>query len=168
MTLDTKKLRDLANAATPGPWRWRFGCVEQLSDAGKGYPLDTYPDCDTIQESQCHECGTAIGLGERNGEFVAAANPATVIALLDEIDEAKRLVATWQTHSINAADKRSEALGQVTRLKQQLSAITAARDELADMCDDYERTLSKLGHYDGCDTDISGTERIAALRKVGQ
>jgi hypothetical protein len=82
---DIAELRALEQAATPGPWRWRFQSIEQLSDSGQGYPLDFYPDCDTIQESQCHECGTRIGPTDANGAFIAAARTA-VLALLDELE----------------------------------------------------------------------------------
>lgn len=44
MTLDLAKLRALAEAATPGPWKHYHGEVVQLTDAGKGYPLDYYQD----------------------------------------------------------------------------------------------------------------------------
>lgn len=71
---DLKRLRELATAATPGDWRYigqgdiedengrDIGCVYLRSDSG--------PDA--------------------NGMFIAAANPQTVLALLDALEAEQR------------------------------------------------------------------------------
>ena len=62
--IDHKKLRELAEAATPGLWTCRANVVEEPS---------AYLNAKYSQGANC-----------RNAEFIAAANPATVLALLDE------------------------------------------------------------------------------------
>ena len=84
MTLDPKDLRAKAEAATPGPWRYGVD-IDQLSDGGKGFPLDYYPDCRTVVEISCRECGERSDIAEQDAAFIAAANPQTVIALLDDL-----------------------------------------------------------------------------------
>lgn len=43
--IDPSHLRTLLSAATARPWAHRMGEIVQLSDGGKGYPIDYYPDC---------------------------------------------------------------------------------------------------------------------------
>jgi len=80
MTVDTTKLRELAQAATPGPWysKWpEERCV--WKDIGPGrYPVAYTGDC--FDDAP-------------NAEYIAAATPATVLALLDEIDKLRTIEA---------------------------------------------------------------------------
>lgn len=87
--VDTKKLRELAAAATPGPWtvdpyehdqngrqvyfpRLRFFGSPEPGDNGRG--------------SVCiNECRGPIAVHNATAEFIAAANPTAVIALLDQL-----------------------------------------------------------------------------------
>lgn len=79
MTIDTTKLRELANKATPGPWtyfpypKYREHHVSVPID-GSSMTLPLFQDgCQTSKPKE-------------DAEFIAAANPATVLALLDERD----------------------------------------------------------------------------------
>lgn len=84
MTCDTKKLRELANAATPGPWDdyYETGirpCVMAYDENDKGLrTLRSY-----IADTQFPQ----------DRAFIAAANPQAIIALIDELEEARELVA---------------------------------------------------------------------------
>ena len=85
------ELRKLAEAATPGPWV----CDWKMSD-----PIDEdeIPDVSVWQE-ECFKTGKflmnnaescpAFDLSVANGNFIAAANPATIIHLLDLIAQCK-------------------------------------------------------------------------------
>ena len=70
MTVDTTKLRELAQKATPGPWysKWpEERCV--WKDIGPGrYPVAYTGDC--FDDAP-------------NAEYIAAANPATVQTLAE-------------------------------------------------------------------------------------
>lgn len=67
MTLDLKRLREIANAATPGPWRAaEYGAVMTMENE------------DVAQGD--------LGQVEENAAHIAAFNPETVIALLDRIE----------------------------------------------------------------------------------
>lgn len=73
MTIDTIKLRELAQKATPGPWysKWPEERCAWKDIGHSRYPVAYTGDC--FDDAQ-------------NAEFIAAANPATVLALLDERD----------------------------------------------------------------------------------
>ena len=76
MTIDTKRLRELAEKATPGPW-----VVEETRESStlrfqRPYPEYTAPDGRVL----------SLSMGHENAEFIAATDPQTVLALLDEID----------------------------------------------------------------------------------
>jgi hypothetical protein len=102
-----EELKKLAEAATPGPWRF----------SRESWNVST-PDCDT-------DIGIYIPESEENmtGEFIAAANPQTVLALIGE----------------NA--------GLRTELKRKLDHACMAEDVEARFADEfkvkYEATLNK-------------------------
>ena len=85
MTDQDKELRRLAEAATPGPWK--------IAPAGtKAYEReDPYP-FDMIQVAPARFVRTE-GRGENeansNAAFIAAANPATILSLLDRLEAAE-------------------------------------------------------------------------------
>lgn len=80
--------RAVCEAATPGPWRNGIGGVVQLSDAGKGYPLDYYPGCADVVTTDGADSVVAT---ENDLEFIAAARTA-MPALLDEVERLRKLV----------------------------------------------------------------------------
>jgi hypothetical protein len=84
---DFDELRRLAQAATPGPWDHEAGSV----GAGDEWVVDSFKD---------HEADAA---------FIAAANPATVIALLDERDELRIQLRTAQDATVTFAHERDAA-----------------------------------------------------------
>lgn len=68
------KLRELAQAATPGPW-WTDATCDVY--AGRG---------------SCEDLAVAYGVfggRPRDAEFIAAANPTAILALLDGLQAAK-------------------------------------------------------------------------------
>jgi hypothetical protein len=74
---DKANLRALAEVATPGPWMHLFGdrlVYDRMEDGCRGLPI----------------VGVDLGYPGKNDranlDYVSAANPATVLALLDEID----------------------------------------------------------------------------------
>lgn len=78
------ELRELAKAATPGPWSLdpMFGVV--VADAGVITETRDFPRCD-------------------NARFIAAANPETVLALLEAAAELAQL--GWVTDQLESGDR---------------------------------------------------------------
>lgn len=85
MIPDLPHLRELAEKATPGPWKHESGQID-----GPNYAEVVAPgrvEC----MAYCYGGSSTIEW-ERDvdAEFIAAANPETVIALLDLIDSLRR------------------------------------------------------------------------------
>ncbi len=71
--IDTTKLRELAQNSTPGPWY-----TSAPSEHAVWYD---------IKDGRYLIADTSSGFtDDGNAEYIAAANPATVLALLDELD----------------------------------------------------------------------------------
>lgn len=84
--VDRKRLRELAMAATPGPWRTHSagtsddGVVRTIRDQSKmsrEVAITTTGDVTDEREAA-------------NTEFIAAANPQTILELLDALDAAEQ------------------------------------------------------------------------------
>ena len=84
MTPEFAELRRLAEAATPGPWR-----TEYLMGAGND--LLTAIIAGRATPDDLRVIGST--LAERDGKFIAAANPAVMLALLDAAAERDALAA---------------------------------------------------------------------------
>ena len=82
---DLKKLRELAGRADKGPWRW-LNCRTLVGDYGSRLVILTSNDFLEVRnrESGLLEMASVDGPNE---SFIAAANPETVIALLDRIEK---------------------------------------------------------------------------------
>ena len=88
--LDLKKLHDLCEAATPGPWSW------------DGVELDGGEwACDPVLSATCSPCGWSGCSGARaevlhqDVEFIAAARTA-LPQLLDEVETLRAEVERWK------------------------------------------------------------------------
>lgn len=112
MTLDLAKLRALAEAATQGPWRQGMvsGRCHKPSHSKGAHsgPRGTDPcvyDYKIVCDDELTECYVAVEpnvtliasddngpiLSRENAAFIAAANPAAVLSLLDELARIRRL-----------------------------------------------------------------------------
>ena len=139
---DWKKLRELAEAATPGPWENRPGIDPPGDIIAPG--LGEYGPKPFI---------THVGSWGRSADaaFIAAANPQTVLALLDEIE---RLRARLKTHE-------REFREHDANMRSQLAAALAAKDEA---CDIVERMYARTLWTD----EESMIREVDALRKIGR
>ncbi len=84
MTLPTASLRALAQAATPGPWRNYKNCLygQVVTDDGKQVTMNE-------EHGACwHD----------DAEYIAAANPAVILALLSRLDRQERAIAIIDQH----------------------------------------------------------------------
>ncbi len=83
--MDTNKLKELAERATPGPW----SCNRHWAIVGG--PILEFTN-GAAQQQIAMACGQSWMRDDElrnNAEFIAAANPKTILALLDEIDQLK-------------------------------------------------------------------------------
>jgi len=79
---DRARLRALAQKATPGPWTWEEGLASEI-----GLPPESY-DANILSPTE--RVATSDGpKWKPNAAFIAACDPATVLALLDIADAAE-------------------------------------------------------------------------------
>ena len=83
MTIDTKHLRVLAEAATPGPWMRLFGertVYDRMEDGCRGIPI-VRSDCSPPTQKEA-----------ANIDYIAACSPDVLLALLDALERKDRLL----------------------------------------------------------------------------
>lgn len=82
---DHATLRRLAENATPGPWE-----IDALENGEHGlFISNDRPEAGSLGCASSQVAGFMV---ERNAEFIAAANPTAVLALLDENADLARRV----------------------------------------------------------------------------
>ncbi|ECA9496809.1 ead/Ea22-like family protein [Salmonella enterica subsp. enterica serovar Haifa] len=145
MNIDKRTLREVAEKATPGPWKV-FSDIDT-----KTFSIHTPRDkrCENVIKWGGFDCQPNA---EANAEFIAAFNPKVALALLDELEHYKsreervtKLVLDNST-SWDALYKKLEAAEH--RIAEQ-SAIVAAAEKLVRCKGRYHselnyRALAKL------------------------
>lgn len=109
--IDYQALREAAEKATSGVWSLEYG--EERFDADDalihrevvGYlPIcrieGAHPESGFDEDFQMEQ--------QANAEFIAAANPATVLALLDELETAEKRIAELEA-KLDSADKLQDS-----------------------------------------------------------
>ncbi|WP_199270855.1 ead/Ea22-like family protein [Escherichia coli] len=114
MTIDYQVLREKAEKATSGVWSLEYG--EERFDGddalihreAAGYiPIcrieGAHPESGFDEDFQMEQ--------QANAEFIAAANPATVLALLGELEAAKKRIAELEAEPVSQTYKLNELSG---------------------------------------------------------
>lgn len=118
---DIKAPREIAEAATPGPWRWRDGLKGSwrlspgvlIADGTDGTPGGDSQD-------------------QANAAHIATFNPSTVLALLDRVEVAEReRDRAWNTARAAALD---QALAQRDAAEARAAALQEALKRIAVHC----------------------------------
>ena len=95
MTIDTQRLRELAQKATPGPWK--AGCLASWNADGVSCRFVYRGKDESVQTRVRIKGGEGVNGSvfdcDADAEYIAAANPATVLAPLDEIDRLRTIEA---------------------------------------------------------------------------
>jgi hypothetical protein len=126
-TPDVAELRALAEDADAGPW----GQTDY-------YDEDDGCVCHLVHSGDADQFRVALGLQEYNAAFIAAANPAAVLGLLDKLDAlaALRAAAEAIARAYRARAECAEGLlvdagyrqGDRDALRVELAHMTEARD----------------------------------------
>lgn len=161
---DYQKLRRLAEAATPGPWR-----TYRESDFD-GIMIESDSKCICAFDTWEHRPDER----EPDAAFIAAANPTTVLALLDD-NEALRKQLDIATELLDSRNKQlAAAQAEVDVLRaavkhgaEQYRAMTAARDRAVRIARDWMRCVVLDNATDAHDHD-EDSARLDELLKVGK
>ncbi|WFZ38964.1 ead/Ea22-like family protein [Escherichia coli] len=155
--IDYQALREKAEKATSGVWSLEYG--EERFDAGDalihrevvGYlPIcrieGAHPESGFDEDFQMEQ--------QANAEFIAAANPATVLALLDERERNQQY--------IKSRDQENEDIAlTVGKLRVELEGKDKLIAELGKQCAEWERKASS--NFEEC---AAMAERIEELEKA--
>ncbi|HCN4729445.1 TPA: ead/Ea22-like family protein [Escherichia coli] len=112
--IDYQALREAAEKATCGEWSLEYGEGRFDGDdalihrEAAGYiPIcrieGAHPESGFDEDFQIEQ--------QANAEFIAAANPATVLALLDELETAKKRIAELEAEPVSQTYKLNELSG---------------------------------------------------------
>ncbi|EFV3868967.1 ead/Ea22-like family protein [Salmonella enterica] len=132
MNIDKRALREVAEKATPGNWR-------RTSSLFNGITVTPFSLCD-------EEVMLAHTVEKRDAEFIAAANPATMLALLDENIQLQREKDATEAVALALRDDMRQA-------REQLEAAE-------------KRNAEQREYYEGVIAD--GSKRIAELENGHQ
>lgn len=104
------ELKKLAEAATPGPWEWR-----PYTEYGERRSAVTYKrGSKIVSDSWGYEA-------DKNAAFIAAANPATIKALIELAEQMQEALVECQNIAIDrnfATDKADKALAAYERFNK--------------------------------------------------
>ena len=144
--IDINELRQLAQAATPGPW---IGCGPSFGGSLPKYLNEVAVDREGDEDDGYSICNTPIGLDEERSTdmaFIAAANPATVSELLDRLEEAER--ASAHIKEVEFPRKmRAVAVGWETkcaRLEQERDALLDCLKEWKELAKSAEKERNAM------------------------
>ncbi|EDJ0432998.1 hypothetical protein GEX15_11540 [Salmonella enterica] len=132
MNIDKRALREVAERATPGNWR-------RTSSLFNGITVTPFSLCG-------EEVTLAHTVEKRDAEFIAAANPATMLALLDENIQLQRGKDAIEAVALALRDDMRQAREQ----------LKVAEKRIAEQREYYEGVIS------------DGSKRIAELEKGHQ
>ncbi|MBG2202032.1 ead/Ea22-like family protein [Klebsiella pneumoniae] len=106
-----QQLKAAAEKATPGEWVYfpKNTSIEYDvgSDESQGSIL--YVDSGDFTQAQT----------DRNGEFIALANPANVLALVEALEKAKGMKAYWKTQCRGITDHCEELQARIAELERE-------------------------------------------------
>ncbi|EOY8932836.1 ead/Ea22-like family protein [Enterobacter hormaechei] len=116
INIDKHALREAAEKATPGRWEYypgntsiEYNVDSMVEDQGS----IVYVDSGDFTQKQT----------DLNGTFIAAANPVTVLALLDELEATEKQLASW----------RSLAKKNIEEHEKAVAALDTARHRICEL-----------------------------------
>lgn len=122
-SIDKRELREAAEKATPGPWEYypgntsiEYNVDSMVEDQGS----IVYVDSGDFTQKQT----------DLNGAFIAAANPATVLALLDERERNQQYIKRRDQENEDIALTIGKLRVELEGKDSKIANLTAERDAL--------------------------------------
>ncbi|MBJ9599681.1 ead/Ea22-like family protein [Citrobacter werkmanii] len=150
--LNKQTLREAAEKATPGPWRY----------------LKTTPFMDAEISAKNHTRVVNLLAGDvtaNNSEFIAAANPATVLALLDELETKEEQRTNWFQMAQKLGEDLDAAEKRIAELEARAISIPEVRITVAES-KRKNLTWRELGAYNE-GADVAKEAILAVIRAAG-
>ncbi|HFF7137020.1 TPA: ead/Ea22-like family protein [Salmonella enterica] len=140
--IDKRALREVAEKATPGNWR-------RASSRFNGITVTPFSLCD-------EEVMLAHAVEKRDAEFIVAANPATMLALLDENLQLQREKDAIEAVALALRDDMRQAREQLEAARQRIAELEAKLETADKLQDSAFRDGLKAGFSYGQTDDQSG------------
>ncbi|HIH1673347.1 TPA: ead/Ea22-like family protein [Salmonella enterica] len=126
MTIDKQALREAAEKATKGPYVVGHHNINQHGNLSGVYVCQQWKDSAGGVVAECHvNCLTKTSEQVyANAEFIAVANPRTMLALLDELDSANGYASAYEAekwHYHGLAESEGE---RADRAEKQVEELT--------------------------------------------
>ncbi|EBB6642298.1 ead/Ea22-like family protein [Salmonella enterica subsp. enterica] len=126
--IDKRALREVAEKATPGNWH-------RASSLFNGITVTPFSLCG-------EEVTLAHTVEKRDAEFIAAANPATVLALLDENLQLQREKDATEAVALALRDDMRQAREQLAAAERRIAELERSETQLISERDDAESALN--------------------------
>lgn len=124
----SQRMKAAAEKATPGSWR-AFQYHDGRCGVGGGNH-DEIMVCEHISKKRPHDA-----------VFIALANPANVLALVEALEKAQQRIDEVQQGFIANQEEAHEAIKYATELKEQLARACAGREEAFREVDEMQKSL---------------------------
>ncbi|EAR6708257.1 ead/Ea22-like family protein [Salmonella enterica] len=115
MNIDKRALREVAERATQGPWEMEQENIWFTDEDGYTKHLAYVEQGDDVDDKQDHY----------NTAYIAAANPATMLALLDELDIAQHTAAVDHEAACALVEENEELKRKLEAENQRNTVLTA-------------------------------------------
>ncbi|HHB9121674.1 TPA: ead/Ea22-like family protein [Klebsiella pneumoniae] len=165
-----QRMKAVAEKATPGEW-WadevkNEGCYGSGDDCVEGftsyaiYGSDGQTLFDSLNSDAACICEEYDGEGhvawdetaQRNAEFIALANPANVLALVEALEKAQGMEAYWKTQCRGITDHCEELQARIAELESR--TVTVKQYDEFQICH-YGATEDYAKGYIDCQNNFS-------------
>ncbi|EPG9171806.1 ead/Ea22-like family protein [Klebsiella pneumoniae] len=165
-----QRMKAAAEKATPGEW-WadevkNEGCYGSGDDCVEGftsyaiYGSDRQTLFDSLNSDAACICEEYDGEGhvawdetaQRNAEFIALANPANVLALVEALEKAQGMEAYWKTQCRGITDHCEELQARIAELESR--TVTVKQYDEFQICH-YGATEDYAKGYIDCQNNFS-------------
>ncbi|HHQ2397536.1 TPA: ead/Ea22-like family protein [Klebsiella pneumoniae] len=169
----TQRMKTAAEKATQGEW-WadevkNEGCYGSGDDCVEGftsyaiYGSDGQTLFDSLNSDAACICEEYDGEGhvawdetaQRNAEFIALANPANVLALVEALEKAQGMEAYWKTQCRGITDHCEELQARIAELESR--TVTVKQGEV----------LVTVAGFTGCGKSAIAGEIGIAMKAIG-
>ena len=168
-----QRMKAAAEKATPGEW-WadevkNEGCYGSGDDCVEGftsyaiYGSDGQTLFDSLNSDAACICEDYDGEGhvawdetaQRNAEFIALANPANILALVEALEKAQGMEAYWKTQCRGITDHCEELQARIAELESR--TVTVKQGEV----------LVTVAGFTGCGKSAIAGEIEIAMKAIG-
>ncbi|EHC5871954.1 ead/Ea22-like family protein [Salmonella enterica subsp. enterica serovar Eastbourne] len=129
MTIDKQALREAAEKATRGPWEMERENIWFTDEDGYTKHLAYVQQGDDVDDKQDHY----------NTAFIAAANPATMLALLDELDKKQQYIKLRDQENEDIALTVGKLRVELEAAKKRIAELEKGHQEAAKQINSWRR-----------------------------